>query len=662
MEEEVMESEGKRVVFGVTERISTYVMAVACGDFCETTDLDFHVPLCLAYRHSMSRFIPISDIFHYTRTCIDYYESLFHYPLPFPHYTQILVPEMYMGAMENAACVIINDNNLWKETPTRSESLYFYNTILHELSHMWFGNLVTFQWWDDIWLNESFATYISYLALEEAFHQEVWPYFYLYCSRGFALDIMDSTHPVHIDIEDTAQAQSSFDAITYSKGAAIIKSLVSLVGKDAFFEGLERYFRKYQWSNVTMRELMSTLQEGTGKDLGRWVEDWVETAGVNQLSYAPPNLYQHSFPSSSHTLRSHQVSLKHFHDPLFYICTETTYHLPAVPHCTLPSSAYFTFLGLDFSDYLLISYPPSSLQILESLSICPLNSPSERSVLWTHLWYMLQTFDLSSIQYISLAQAWLLHESSEDITDFVLRTLYTAIFSYLPDDLISQYADMCLEMVKNRLLLSDETLKFVYKKRITSFAYSEKAVNLLLNEKKALHFSRTQKWHLIMTQSAFLSLNEVKTELETELEGDEDSDMGRRLRYYCEASAWDNKAQTWRVITTQAEEYSLPEYDLILEGFNRQVQRELVSPYRHSILPHLHHLITSHQQERTESFLESMLPLDLTSTELKDWMLSSQIAHYPWAKDLVNKTANKLEIQEKAKNHTSRYLAQKVGR
>ena len=642
--------------FAATPRLSTYVMAVVCGDFLESQDSDFHVPLTLAYRRSMKRYIPVQEIFHYTSTGIDYYERLFQVPLPFDHYTQVLVPEMYMGAMENAACVTINDNNLWKEKPNRSESLYFYDTVLHELSHMWFGDLVTFRWWDDIWLNESFATYISYLALAEAFDQDVWAYFYLYSSRGFALDITESTHPVHIAIEDTAQAQSSFDVITYCKGAAIIKALIALVGRESFFQGLADYFGRYKWSNVTMKELLETLQEYTTADLNSWAEAWVATAGVNQLCYCPPVMQQSCFPRTSKVLRSHRVTLKHYNDPHFRTYTESVLQVDSQAETLLPSHAYFTFVGLDSSDYMLVAYTPAQMNTLVSLSSSPLPDPAERAVLWTHFWYMVQTGCLASVQYLTLASHWLRAETCEDLVDFIIRTANSAVFSYLPAWLVTEYADSFLDTLRDLALQGPQTLRPVYRKRLPSFAYTHAAIAQLLDNFDSFGFLRTQKWHLLMAKCAFLSLSEVQSLISEELDGEADSDMGRRLQYYCKASAYDNKECTWQVIREQADTYSLPEFELILEGFNRQVQGDALRLYRSSVFAYLQELIDADQREIVENFIESALPTYEAPREVIK-SLSALRFEQSWARQLLQKTLSQLEVQQTVQDKATNYLS-----
>lgn len=631
-------------------------MAVVCGDFLESQDSDFHVPLTLAYRSSMKKYVPVHEILDYTRRGIDYYERLFRVPLPFDHYTQVLVPEMYMGAMENAACVTINDNNLWKETPSRSERLYFYDTVLHELSHMWFGDLVTFCWWDDLWLNESFATYISYLALAEAFDQDVWAHFYLYSSRGFALDITESTHPVRIAIEDTAQAQSSFDAITYSKGAAIVKALIALIGRESFFQGLAHYFDRYKWGNVTMKELLKTLQVHTTADLDSWAEAWVATAGVNQLCYRPPVLQQSCFPQTSQVLRSHRVTLKHYHDPHFQTYTESVLQVESQAETALLSHASFTFLGLDFSDYVLVAYTPAQMQTLASLSSSPLPDPAERAVLWTHFWYMVQTGSLSSVQYLTLARRWLCTETFEDLADFIIRTANTAIFTYLPSWLVGEYADTFLDSLSDLALQGSKTLRSIYCKRLPSFAYTLTAITKLLDNFDSFGFLRTQKWHLKMAKCAYMSLSEVKSLISEELQGDADSDMGHRLQYYCEASAYDNKESTWQEIREQAETYSLPEFELILEGFNRQVQGEALRPYYSAVFAHLQKLLDEDQREIVESFIDSTLPTYEAPREVIN-SLSALRFEQSWARQLLKKTISQLEVQERAQDQVMTFLS-----
>ena len=226
------------------------------------------------------------EILEITTEGLDFYGDMFAQPYPFAKYDQVFVPEYNSGAMENVGCVTYNEAYLFRDPATESQKLDRAETFLHELAHMWFGNLVTMRWWDDLWLNESFATYISYLAMTEATRfTNAWKVFNADIKRwAYQQDQLPTTHPIAGEAPDTEIAFLNFDGITYGKGASILKQLVKYIGRDAFRDGLRIYFGRYGWSNATLDEFLGSLEESSGSSLQEWARLWLRTASLNTLS------------------------------------------------------------------------------------------------------------------------------------------------------------------------------------------------------------------------------------------------------------------------------------------------------------------------------------------------------------------------------------------
>ena len=215
-----------------------------------------------------------------------FFEDAFDYPYPFGKYDQLYVPEYNMGAMENAGCVTFRDEYLPRSRQVHSFYEQRANTVLHEMAHMWFGDLVTMKWWDDLWLNESFAEWASHHAMVTATeYTEAWTGF-TNARKNWAYrqDQLPSTHPIAADNVDLEAVEVNFDGITYAKGASTLKQLVAWVGIDEFLAGLREYFKKHAFSNSEFGDLLSALEKSSGRELDSWAKEWLQTSGVNTLS------------------------------------------------------------------------------------------------------------------------------------------------------------------------------------------------------------------------------------------------------------------------------------------------------------------------------------------------------------------------------------------
>ncbi len=267
-----------------TPRLSTYLFAIAAGEYevvasSHTTPGGQVIPLGLACRASMAEFLAADDILDTTRRGLDYYTALFATDYPFRKYDQVFVPEYSVGATENAGCVIFTDQLLFRSRVTDTLYELRASVILHEMAHMWFGDLVTMKWWDDLWLNESFAEFCAALASAEATrYEQAWTTFATGRKAwGYMQDQLPSTHPIAADVATLSEAIANFDGISYAKGASVLRQLVARIGRDSFFAGIRAYFAKYGWGNATLADWLSTLEASSGTSLTDWSAAWLET-------------------------------------------------------------------------------------------------------------------------------------------------------------------------------------------------------------------------------------------------------------------------------------------------------------------------------------------------------------------------------------------------
>ncbi|SCK18330.1 aminopeptidase N [Streptomyces sp. WMMB 322] len=282
--------------FTPTEPVSTYITAVVAGPYHYVTDTyrraagdsgeELEIPLGALCRKGLAKHFDAEDIFTVTKQGLDFFHDHFGFPYPFGKYDQAFVPEYNIGAMENPGLVTFREEFVFRGKVTEASYEHRANVILHEMAHMWFGDLVTMRWWDDLWLKESFADFMGALALVEATRfKDGWITFAnRRKSWAYRADQLPSTHPVTADIGDLEDAKLNFDGITYAKGASVLKQLVAYVGRETFLEGARRYFQRHAWGNTTLADLLAVLEETSGRDMDEWSRAWLQTAGVNSLT------------------------------------------------------------------------------------------------------------------------------------------------------------------------------------------------------------------------------------------------------------------------------------------------------------------------------------------------------------------------------------------
>ncbi len=271
--------------FPVTPRISTYLFSLHAGPYAKWEDKAGATPLRLFVRQTLKKYVRTTDWFTPTRQGLKFYGDYFKYPYPFKKYDQIIAPDFNAGAMENVAAVTFSERFVQRGTPTREERESLASVILHEMAHMWFGDLVTMKWWNGLWLNESFATFMSAVAQEKATEfKESWESFYRHEKLwAYWSDQLVTTHPIEARIDDVATAFTNFDGITYGKGASVLKQLSYLLGETKFRDGVRQYFAKHAYQNTSLRDFISSLEGAAGRPLDGWSKAWLEEEGLDSV-------------------------------------------------------------------------------------------------------------------------------------------------------------------------------------------------------------------------------------------------------------------------------------------------------------------------------------------------------------------------------------------
>ncbi|MEW6152471.1 MAG: aminopeptidase N [Actinomycetota bacterium] len=407
--------------FATTRKLSTYLVAVVAGPYEVVRDRHGDVDLGLYCRASLRQYLDPDELFELTRQGLDYFNAEFGFAYPFEKYDQLFVPEFNFGAMENPGCVTFNEYMVFRSRVTEAAREGRANTLLHEMAHMWFGDLVTMKWWDDLWLNESFATYMATLASAEAtrFH-DAWVRFASGIKAGAASqDQLPSTHPISADIVDTDAVRLHFDGITYSKGASVLKQLVAWVGREAFTAGVRDYFDQYQWSNADLGMFLKALEKASGRDLAAWSTEWLETAGVNTLrpsfevgadgcysSFAIVQEARESHP----TLRSHRVAVGLYDrgegglERRLRVELDVVGERTEVPDLVGEAQPDLLVLNDDDLTYAKVRLDERSL-VTASGHLSSIVSPLARTLVWAAAWDMVRDAELATRRWVDLVVA-----------------------------------------------------------------------------------------------------------------------------------------------------------------------------------------------------------------------------------------------------------------
>jgi aminopeptidase N len=477
-----------RWTFAPTPRLSPYITALVAGPYHVVRDeyVGSHgtYPLGIFCRASLSPYLDADEVLTVTKQGFEFFESAFKTPYPFDKYDQLFVPEFNAGAMENAACVTILEDYVFRSRVTDYAYEQRANTVLHELAHMWFGDLVTMTWWDDLWLNESFAEWAAHYSSAGATrYRDAWTSF-LIQRKGWAYKQaqLSSTHAIAADMVDLEAVEVNFDGITYAQGASALRQLVAWVGEKEFLEGLTQYFRVHAWSNTTLAELLTELEASSGRNLREWSATWLETSGVNLLrprieidaegritsivvEQEPPS----SPPGVAAVLRPHRIAIGLYdHAPEGLVRTRrlevdivgarTTIDqlvgLP-MPALLLLNDDDLTFAKIRLDVHSLRTAVEGINQLVDAMP---------RALIWAAAWDMLRDAEMPMSDFLSLVESGLPHESDISVITTLLSQTRSAIEQFAGagrrEGYRARWSDLLLRLTMSAAPSSDRQLAF----------------------------------------------------------------------------------------------------------------------------------------------------------------------------------------------------------
>ncbi|MFH8390888.1 aminopeptidase N [Streptomyces sp. NPDC018036] len=602
-------------VFEPTPRISTYITALIVGPYHSVHSVyekdGQSVPLGIYCRPSLAEFLDSDAIFEVTRQGFDWFQEKFDYAYPFTKYDQLFVPEFNAGAMENAGAVTIRDQYVFRSKVTDAAYELRAETILHELAHMWFGDLVTMEWWNDLWLNESFATYTSIAC--QAYHPDSrWPHSWTTFANSmktwaYRQDQLPSTHPIMAEIRDLDDVLVNFDGITYAKGASVLKQLVAYVGMDEFFRGVQAYFKAHAFGNTRLSDLLGALEETSGRDLGTWSQKWLQTAGINILrpeietdahgvitSFAVRQEAP-ALPAGAQgepTLRPHRIAVglydldadsgKLVRDERIELDVDG--ELTAVAQLVGKRRPAVILLNDDDLSYAKVRLDEDSLAfVTEHLGDFASSLP--RALCWASAWDMTRDAELAARDYLALVLSGIGKESDIGVVQSLHRQVKLAIELYADptarEALLTRWTDATLAHLHAAEAGGDHQLAWARAFALTARTPDQlDLLEALLEGRETIEglaVDTELRWAFVQRLAAVGRFDEA--EIAAEYERDKTA-AGERHAATARASrpTEEAKAEAWASVV---ESDKLPNavQEAVIGGFVQADQRELLAPY-----------------------------------------------------------------------------------
>ncbi|UXX93417.1 aminopeptidase N [Streptomyces sp. AD2-2] len=602
-------------VFEPTPRISTYITALIVGPYHSVHSVyekdGQSVPLGIYCRPSLAEYLDSDAIFEVTRQGFAWFQEKFDYAYPFKKYDQLFVPEFNAGAMENAGAVTIRDQYVFRSKVTDAAYELRAETILHELAHMWFGDLVTMEWWNDLWLNESFATYTS-IACQAYAPDSRWPHSWTTFANSmktwaYRQDQLPSTHPIMAEIGDLDDVLVNFDGITYAKGASVLKQLVAYVGMDEFFAGVQAYFKRHAYGNTRLSDLLGALEETSGRDLKTWSKAWLQTAGINILrpeietdaegvitafairQQAP------ALPAGAKgepTLRPHRIAVglygldadtgKLVRDERVELDVDG--ELTAVPQLVGKQRPDVVLLNDDDLSYAKVRLDEQSLAFVTE-HLGDFESSLPRALCWASAWDMTRDAELATRDYLSLVLSGIGKESDIGVVQSLHRQVKLAIELYADpaarETLLTRWTDATLAHLRSAEPGSDHQLAWA--RAFAATARTPEQLDLLdgllegTQTIEGLAVDTDLRWTFVERLASVGRFDESEIAGEYERDktaaGERHAATARAARPTAEA-----KAEAWAQVV---ESDKLPNalQEAVISGFVQTDQRELLAPY-----------------------------------------------------------------------------------
>ncbi|MEU7135178.1 aminopeptidase N [Streptomyces sp. NPDC046261] len=599
--------------FEPTPRISTYITALIAGPYHSvhsSYEKDGQsVPLGIYCRPSLAEFLDADAIFEVTRQGFDWFQEKFDYAYPFAKYDQLFVPEFNAGAMENAGAVTIRDQYVFRSKVTDAAYEVRAETILHELAHMWFGDLVTMEWWNDLWLNESFATYTS-IACQAYAPGSKWPHSWTTFANSmktwaYRQDQLPSTHPIMADIRDLDDVLVNFDGITYAKGASVLKQLVAYVGMDEFFTGVQAYFKAHAFGNTRLSDLLGALEKTSGRDLKAWSKAWLETAGINILR---PEITTDAagvitafavkqeapaLPAGAKgepTLRPHRIAIGLYELENGKLVRKDRVELDVdgalteVPQLVGRARPAVVLLNDDDLSYAKVRLDAESLATVTQ-HLGDFTESLPRALCWASAWDMTRDGELATRDYLDLVLSGITKESDIGVVQSLQRQVKTAIDLYAAPTWreigLAKWTEATLEQLHAAEPGSDHQLAWA--RAFAATARTDEQLDLLAalldgsRSVEGLKIDTELRWDLLGRLAATGRADEkaIAAELERDKTsaGEEHAAWARAARPTAEA-----KAEAWASVI-DSDKLPNAVQESVISGFQQTDQRELLAPY-----------------------------------------------------------------------------------
>jgi aminopeptidase N len=640
--------------FAPTPPISSYITALVAGPYSvvrgEHTVRDGRtIPMGVFCRASLAEFLDADEILEVTKQGFDFFEELFDYAYPFEKYDQLFVPEFNAGAMENAGAVTILEDYVFRSKVPEAVVERRAETILHELAHMWFGDLVTMRWWDDLWLNESFATYASVLAQSEVTR---WPSAWTTFANAektwaYRQDQLPSTHPIAADIRDLEDVEVNFDGITYAKGASVLKQLVAWVGRDNFFDGIRRYFKANEWGNTSLSDLLGDLSATSGRDLAAWAQTWLETAGVNTLRPAfsvdaegrfTSFTVQQEAPAEWPTLRPHRLAIGLYDRTGDRLVRRTRVELDVsgastdVPELVGQVQPDLVLVNDDDLAYAKIRLDERSLRTVVD-GISDITESLPRSLCWAAAWDMTRDAEMAPRDYLRLVLEGVGREHDSSVIRVLLGQATSVVALYVApsyrDEARLSVASAMDSLMRSAEGGSDAQLQFV-----RAFSGAARTDEHLATVAGLLDGSVTLdglavdtdlRWHLLHALVAAGRASDA--EIDAELARDNTA-TGKRQAAAARAArpTAAAKAEAWAAVV---ESDTLPNALLTatIGGWGHPSHGDLIRPYVERYFAALNDVWATRTNETAQSIVVGLYPTVLADQELVDrtdaWLASA---------------------------------------
>jgi aminopeptidase N len=608
--------------FSTTAKISSYLYAICAGPYhCITDKTGYKVPLRIFMRQSLKTSGDPDEFFRVTIAGMEWYKNFFGLAYPFNKYDQIFSPEYNFGAMENVGLVTYNEVYCWKETPTQMLKSRFCITVLHELAHMWFGNLVTMKWWDDLWLNESFATFISFLCQEQAVGKEyptAWAHFNNSKGIAYREDQKTTTHPVIGDITDTDKAQTHFDGIVYYKGSSLLKQMFYFIGEENFSNGLKEYFKIYAWNNTIFDDFVDQMVKALGNgdtfDLKGLCKKWIGEEGLNDVEAEWDSegdkvkefrIKQTPCLSEFPNRQTHMIDvlLIYDHDKSEIIKNVIIKNQEVTVIDKIKGLESPKAVVLNYNDWAYIKWSVDQTSLvylgkeMYHVKSCDLLT---RQLYYRSLFDMARDARISLAQYLDIVNDLLKQEADDMLITVTLRQIGSLITYYIPVRYYKEYASkmfdlVCFLLEKN---VADKQVTMNLMEILISFATTEDHTNLLrtwltdeptvcVNGKKTVLpkelLNQNNRFAIValIHRSSTISPEEKQKYLDNEIEKDKNSDLSTRAKCKCKASLPDKqvKQEIWNKLVNEPSSDSLYNMKSYMAGFASVEQLELIEDY-----------------------------------------------------------------------------------